>query len=813
MDVLFQDLRYALRSLRRSPGLVAAVVLSLAVGIGANSTVFSLVSAVALRPMPAHQPERLAAIYVSESDGRPYGGASYPEYRDYRDRNTAFSGLAAYTITPLSLNLDGRSQRVMGGIASGNYFQVMGTRAEIGRPLQPSDDVSGAEPVGFLSHAAWRKRLGSDPGVVGRSLLVNGKPVTVVGVGPAEFKGAVMGLTPDLWLPIGMLETARPGGGDDLTNRGGRWLSVLGRLAPGVDVRRAEAQLNTVARQLGREHPATDSGRVITVLPESQARIFPVFRGPVLGFMAMLMIVAGLVLAVACANVAGLLLARGVARRHELGVRLALGAGRVRLVRQLLTESVVLALLGGAAGLLVALWGTDLLQAFKPPLPLDVTLDFRPDGRVLGFTLSVSILAGLLFGLVPALQASRPDVVTTIKNAASSGARHGRLRAALVVAQVSLALLLLVTAGLFVRGMQRARALDPGFEPDRVLAMSFDLRLHGYSVETGRPFYDHLLERVRALPAVRSASLSEHLPLGLGSQSVSLVAEGRPADERPPEVDCDVVATGFFQTLGVPIVQGRDFLPSDREGAQSVVIVNQTLARRFWPGQPALGKRITTDASGSGSWMTVVGVARDGKYRSLGEAPRPYFYLPHSQNYGHEMTLVVRTEGMPREAVAMVQETASSLDPTLPPFEVKTLTEHLGVSLLPARLASSLLGSFGLLALLLAAVGLYGVVAHSVGQRTREIGVRMALGARPADVQALVVGQGMRLALVGMGIGLVAALALTRLASGMLYGLSPTDPATFAGIAALLAAVALLASWIPARRAARLDPIAALRHE
>jgi predicted permease len=814
MDALLQNLRYAFRSLARQPLLVVVVVASLGLGIGANTTIYSLANAFLLRPVPAQHPEELVAVYTSESSGELYGSTSHPAYLEMRDRNPALSSLAAYTVAPMSLTVNSHSQRLIGALVSGNYFTMLGAAPGHGRLLLPADDAPEAAAVVVVSHGLWTRRFGSNPELVGSRLMVNGHPFQVVGILRPDFLSAVMGVTPDLFVPLSATPLANPGS-DRLEQRGGRWLFLMGRLAPDQKIGAVRARMNTIAREMGAQYPNTDSARVISVLPESQARLHPRIKGPVTAFMALLATVVALVLLVACANVAGLMLARATTRRREVGVRLALGASRGQIMSQFLVESLVLALLGGAAGWVLAAWGTDLLLAFKPPLPLDVPIDVRPDGRVLLFTLILSVVTGVLFGLVPALEALRVDPAPAIHEGAQGGLRRSRLRSALVVGQVAVSLLLLIGAGLLVRALGRASQLDPGFEVNRTLALSFDLRLHGYDDAKGQGFYRDLLERVRALPQVEAAALDEHLPLGLGSQRSGLAIQGyTPAPREHIEIAGTVVSTGYFETLGIPIVSGRPFDDSDRAGGARVAIVNQAFARRFWPGQEAVGKRINLDTNGGDStWIEVVGVAGTIKYHNLAEDPLPFFYVPFAQAYGPAMTLVARVTRDPARELAAMRGVVRSLDDDLPVFDAKTMTEHLGITLYPVRLASTVLGAIGVLALLLAAIGLYGVVAYAVSQRTREIGVRMALGARPLDVLRLIVSHGMRLAGVGLAIGLVLALAVTRLVTGLLYGVSPTDPVTLVAIGALLLSVTLLASWIPARRAARVDPMVALRHE
>jgi len=814
MDTLILDIRYAMRSLAKSPGLVLAIVLSLALGIGANATIFSLVNAVALRPIPSERPEELVSVFTSQSDGARWGTSSYPDYVDFRDRSRSFQGLATYAVTPFSLAAgDGKGRRYLGALASGNFFTTLGIHALHGRVLQPADDgAPGAHPVVVLSHSMWERRFHSDPALIGSAVQLNGHEFTVVGVLPESFRGISMGVTPDLWVPFSMAAVANPNS-DMLTARGNRSNLVIGRLAPGTRVAGAQAELDVVIRQLGIEYPQGDSGRFVTVLPEAEARVFPGLRGPIMGFMALLLIVVALVLLVACTNVAGLMLARATARRREIGIRLALGASRARLITQLVTESVMLALAGGAVGMLLALWGTDLLLAFQPPLPFDIALDLRPDGRVLVFTFLVSVLTGIVFGLVPALESVRSDVMPALRDE-SSGARRSRLRNGLVISQIALSTLLLAGAGLFVRGLQNAYTLDPGFDPKGVFVMSFDLELEGYDRARGAVFQRELVQRMAALPGVQSVALAEHLPLGLGRQRGGVVIEGyTPPEGQSPEIDCGTVSAGYFATMRMPIVRGREFTALDRDGSPGVAIVNETFARRFWPGADPIGKRITRNMQGGEGWLEVVGVARDAKYNSLNEEPTPYYYEPLGQVYSDDVTILARTPGDPRAAIERMQSVVAGLDPRLPVYDLQTLENHMGVSLVPVRLVSTLLGAFGVLALILAGVGLSGVVAFTATQRTREIGIRMALGAVARDVLVLVVGHGMRLAAAGLTLGLLLALAVTHLVRGLLYGVSPADPLTFAVIAAVLVTVTFVATWLPARRASRVDPVIALRHD
>jgi predicted permease len=822
MQTLWQDLRYGARMLVKNPGFTLIAVVTLALGVGANSLIFSLVNALLLRPLPVEKPEQLAAVYTSDFSSTQYGGSSYPDYVDFRDRNQVFSGTVAYMPTAFSLNVDGTNERAFGEVVSGNYFSTLGVKLALGRGFLPEEDrTPGERAVVVIGHKLWQNRFGGDPAVVGRAIKLNGHPFTIVGVAPEKHSGLIRGIASDLWVPAMMIKQAAPGG-DYLVERGDRGFLVMGRLKPGVTFYQAQADFRRITEQLFKEWPqqwtnVRNQSRVISLLPEGQARILPDLRTPVVIFMSLLMTVVGLVLLIACANVANLLLARATARRKEIAVRLSLGASRGRLIRQLITESLSLSLLGGGAGLLIGVWGTDLLMAFKPPAPVPIEIDLGADWRVLGFTFGLSLLTGVLFGLAPALAASRPDLVASLKDEAGGATGRGRLRGALVIAQVALSLMLLICSGLFIRSLRNAGSVDPGFDADNLLAMSMDLQLQGYSETTGRNFSRQLLDRVRALPGIVSASMTDELPLGSGSRR-AITIEGYTAQPgESTEVNSSSVAPGYIETLGVPMLRGRAFNEQDREESPGVVMVNEAFARRYWSGQEPIGKRIQMGVARSGAndspYLEVVGVVKDGKYVTLGEEATPFFYLNLAQRYQSSPTLIVRTSGNPLDYLPAMRGEVAALDKNLPLYDVKTMRQHLGLALLPARLAGSVLGVFGVVALIMAAAGIYGVMAYSVAQRTREIGVRMALGASAGAVLKLIVGQGMKLTLAGMAIGLAASLALTRLMKSMLFGVSATDPLTFVVVPLLLIMVALLAALVPARRAARVDPMVALRVE
>jgi predicted permease len=812
MSTLWQDLRYGFRRLIKTPGFTLVAVLSLALGIGANTAIFSLVDTVLLRPLPVSEPRQLEEVYGTLHKGADYTIQSYPNYKDYRDRNEVFSGVLAYRFAPMSLSASGGNERVWGYIVSGNYFDVLGVQPALGRGFLPEEDrTQGSHPVAVLSYGCWQSRFGADHNIVGRQVSINNQQFTIVGVAPKGFIGTEIAYAPEIFVPMMMAKQIEPGSAW-LDQRTDDNLFVVGRLKPGVTPAQAEASLKILTEQLGREHPQENEGRGVRLL--APGLFIPDIRNSVITFSAVLMGVVGLVLLLACVNLANLLLARATERRKEIAIRLALGASRRRLVRQLLTESVVLSLAGGACGLLIATWLNDLVSAIKLPTDIALFFDLRIDWRVLAFTLGVSLATGILFSLLPALQSSKPDVVPALKDEASMGGfRRSRLRNALVVVQVALSLMLLVSAGLIVRGLQAAQTMHPGFNPQNAVALSFDLGLQGYDEERGRAFQKEIVERAKQLPGVRSVTLTQNLPLSLDYSYTTIYVEGQPpasSNDLPLAVPF-YVGLDYFKTLGVAL-RGRDFTAQEDQRESRVAIVSETFARKFWHGEDAIGKRFNFNGPDDPYW-TVVGVAADGKYNSLGEDPKPAVYRPLLREYNAGVTLVARVEGDSQSAIAALRREVQSLDPTLPIFSVKTLTEHMQIPLFPARMAAIVLGSFGVLALLLAGIGIYGVMSYVVAGRTREIGLRMALGADRGNVLRLIVGQGMTLALIGLVLGAIFAVVAARLLTSLLYGVSPNDPATFAAVALLLAAVAFLACYIPARRATRVDPMIALRYE
>ena len=745
-----------------------------------------------------------------------FSNFSYPNYQDLRARNDVFTDLFAYRITSLSVSHDGINERRWGYEVSGNYFAALGVQPALGRFISADDDrTPGAHPVVVIGHRYWQQSFGGAPDAVGKEVSVNGRRYTIIGVAPQGFLGTEIASAAEFWFPLAMLAQLEAGA-NWLNERGSEIAFVQGRLKPGVSAAQAQTALDLLAAQLEREYPDDNAGKRITLSPPG---LFGgTLRGTALGFVGLLMAVVGLVLLLACINLANLLLARAAERRREIAVRLALGASRLRLVRQLLTESLLLAGGGGLLGLLPALWLVSLVTALELPPNVPVTFDIRVDYRVYLFTFLLSLATGVLFGLLPAWQATKAELVTALKdegNQLRSGrsARQGWLKSSLIVLQVALSLVLLVGGGLMVRSLQQANTLKLGFEPQRAAELSFNLRLQGYDRAQIKEFQKRLLERVNSLPGVQSAGLADLLPVDLHFARTAVYPEGRAPERnaRVPSAMYNLVSPGYFQAMGTRLLQGREFTAQDNEQAAPVVIVNESFARLFLPNVNPLGQQISLGRADAPK-AQIVGLVEDGKYAGLGEDARPYAARPLWQANSGSTSVVVRAAGDLPAVMAAVRREIQQLDPYLPVANA-TLVEKLSLPLLPARIVAALLGGFGVLALALAAIGIYGVMSYAVAQRTHEIGVRMALGAQKSDVLKLVIGQGLTLTLLGVALGLAAALGLTRLLKNVLFGVSATDPLTFVGIAGVLTAVTLLACYLPARRATRVDPLVALRHE
>jgi predicted permease len=826
---LMQDLRYGVRILAKHPGFTAVAVLALALGIGVNTAILSAVNGFVLRPLSVDKPEELAVPYWGrKTDTQVWGKFSYANYLDVREQNNSFSDLCAWSETSAGISSSesrnsGDSERaevVWGELVSGNYFDVMGVKPVLGRSFSPEEDrTPNAHPVTVISHTLWERRFDADPGVIGKTIYLNGQPFTVIGVMPESFLGSAFYLRKAFWVPL-MMAQKFGRRAEWQTDRSYALFNLYGRLKPGLTMAQAENDLTLVADNLGKLYPKENGDTKIQLTTELDGR----YTGATKiirygGFLALC--VAGLVLLLACANVANLMLARAVTRAREIGIRLAIGASRGRIVRQLLTESLLLALLGGVLGWALAYWGSGVMLASFPPVPYPISLDFSPDTYVLKWTLVVSLLTGMVFGVAPALLASRTDLVNIIKGGLT-GQSHKRrrwnLRGALVVAQVTISIVVLICAGLFIRSLRQVHQTDPGFQTENLVTMMINPRLLAYDEqETTRRFFPELLRRIEAQPGVRRAAMIDEMPLAVGHTTRGpIVKEGEidPPPNQGVNSDCSFVTPKYFDTLRIPLVQGRDFTDRDDADAPAVVIVNQEFARRLYGGeQNAVGKRFRL-AQGT-PLMEIIGIAKDGRYRSLYEDRQLYVFLPVYQHPRTGVTVLISAQagGDLKAVVDSARRELAQVDARLPVYGVMIGEENLSMAYWGPRVAAGMATMFGALALVLATMGLYSVMTYAVSQRTREIGIRMALGAQVRDVLRLIVSQGMRMVLIGIVLGMAGAFALTRVLASFLLGVGATDLVTFFGVALLLVAVALLACYIPARRAARVDPLVVLRHE
>jgi putative ABC transport system permease protein len=809
MDALLQDVRYAMRGLARSPGFTAAALLTLAIGTGANATVFSLVNAMLLRPAPiVREPSSLYSIFTSDFSSGPYGTSSYPDFLSLRDEASAFSELAAFAESAAVVRNGEATERVRALAVSGEFFTLLGLQSAHGRLLTPSDFETSAAPAMVISHHLWKRMFGADPAVLGRSLAINGQLSSIVGVAPEGFDGLNLGVAVDIWTPLVVRAS-------DPASRGNRGLSIVGRLREGFSVVSAQAQLDTIAASLARAYPATNMGtlgspdRPRPIVALRHSRMHPRFRGMIAMVSAVLMSAVGLVLVVACANVAGLLLSRGAARSREITTRLALGASRLRVIRQLLTESVLLGIAGGAFGVLFALWTSDVLPSFFPTEQARI-LDAGVDMRVLAFTALISVVAGTVFGIIPALKVLRgTERLLHTDTGRSSEARTGFMRAGLVLSQVALTFVLLVACGLFVRSVSNALSADLGFGARNAVLANLEIPTGELTAQQGALYFEQVLDRVRALPGVEAASLVRTVSLSSGSRRVFGLEGYEPRPGEDMELNINVADERYFDTMRIPILEGRAFDRRDTAASTNVAIVNDVLADRYFGGR-AIGRRIQERR---GTILQVVGVVRGVKHLTVQDPPVPVVFYPLSQSYLPRMTLVARTAGDPGILTDTIRNAAQEVNRSVAVFRVMTLESHISEALGAERLTATLVTTSGAMALALAIVGLYGVIAYGVIQRRKEIGVRIALGARPIDVVRLVVREGVVVAFCGIGAGVIAALAATRLIATLLYGVDPWDTATFIGAAAVLSLIAALAAWAPAQRAVRLDPVAALRQE
>jgi macrolide transport system ATP-binding/permease protein len=819
------DVRFALRWLLRSPGFTIVAITSLAIGIGFNTAVFTLADALLFKPLPVAAPERLVDIFTS-SRVVPFGTTSYPDYQDLKTRNGVFTDVAGYSPMFAALNLDGRSRLAMGEIVTGNYFDVLGVRAAIGRAIQPDDEPAGAPRVAVVSHRYWTRELGATPDVLGRTIRIRGNAYSIVGVAPASFTGMVPVLAPELWIPasaaqdvepIGMHETVpSPIGKTRLERRGDRWLFLRGRLKPGATFQQARANLDLLMPALAAEYPATDGNRSLTVRSTNDVHFHPAADSTLLWITTGVMTVVGLVLLIACANVASMLLARASGRQKEIAIRLAIGASRGRLVRQLVTEAIVMSLLGGIAGVMLTYWLTSIVGSLNLPLPIPLTFDLHIDGRVLAFTLAATAAASLLAGLVPALQASKASVVTDLRGEQSGGRAGGRrwtLRDAVVGSQMAVTVLLLIVAALLTRTLIASHRTDVGFPVDRLAVVSTDTSMLQYSDVRSRQFYEQAMARIGSIAGVHSVALATRVPFSVNYNRWEVWIEGRhQPSEHGDSVEMTTVSPEYFDTIGVPIVEGRAFTNDDRPETRRVAVVNETLARRYWPGQSAVGKTFRSRVS-DGPEYEIVGVSADHKVLTVGEPPTPFLHTARNQRPSSYTTIIARTRADASVLLRDLRRELLALEPNLVFVENQTMEAELDATLLPVRAGALLVAVVGGVAMLLAAIGLYGVIAFSVARRTREIGIRLALGARRSSVLTMVMRQGLTVALAGLLAGCVLAAAAVNLIAGALYGVRPGDPVSWLAASALLMTVAALANFIPAWRASRVDPSIALRTE
>jgi predicted permease len=820
METFRKDLRYAFRMLLRSPGFTLIAMLALGLGIGANTAIFSVFNGILWRPLPVKDSQQLV-ILASKPRAIDFPlQLSYPDFKDYRELKTVFSDLAAYVPNPVNFGAEGRPERAWAEMVSGNYFSMLGLEAACGRTFASDEGwIPGKDSLMVLSYKYWQKRFGGSPAIIGQTVQVNNHAFTIIGVAPESWRGAYYFLEPDFYLPLTTLGTLDPTQADTLERRSATFLRVLGRLQPGVTAAQAMAAAEPLDRRLAQEFPEAHNSTSLLVLPELKARPEPGLTNFMSTAAVVFMLLVGLVLLIACANVANLILARANGRRKEFATRTALGATRGRMMRQLLTETVLLSAFGGILGLVLARWAALALMSVHIPTDIPLRLfDLRMDWRIFGFSFFTALITGMIAGLLPSIQASRTDLADTLKAGGRSGGAstgHHRFRNALVVAQVAVCLLLLACAGFFMRSLQNSAQVDMGFRVDHTLMMTMDLGLQGYSEERGQQFYKQLSERVRSIPGVRDAAIGGYIPMGYDNSLVSIFPEGQVIDDKTKNESAfdDEVQPNYFRTAGTPVIQGREFTVADSATGPKVAIVNEAFAKKIWPGENPVGKSFRTKKDGPP--IQVVGVTRTGKYLFLYETPQLFVYLPLAQSYLSGANLFVYTESDPQQFVPAVRDQISQLDATLPVFGVNTMDAHVkyGKPLLPARISAMLVGAFGLLGLVLASVGVYGVVSYSVSQRTQEIGIRTALGAQRSDVLAMVLKQGMSMALIGTAVGIVLSFLLFRGLSSVLYGVQSPDFVTLGAVPAILLAVSLAASYVPALRATRVDPVVALREQ
>jgi predicted permease len=819
---MINDIRFAFRMLIKTPGFSIVAFLAIALGLGVNTSIFGIINTLVVRPLPVGHSEQLVQVYTKDPHIEGRSPTSYLNFIDYARENSVFSAMAAYTLSPMGLTRATETSNVLGELVSGNYFDLVQVRLVLGRGFLPEEDTSpNGHPVAVLNYNFWRK-LGGDPAVIGSTVTLNGRAFTIVGVAPRTFTGVDVGIAPDVWVPMAMHGWVRPGGGEWFDNRRALLLNIVARLKPGVTAKEADAQLRTVSRHLEEAYPDVNKERTLTVVAAEKAKSQNLSAGlnnenVAQDVSLLLLVAAGAILLIACANVANLLLARATTREREMALRLALGAGRGRIVRQLLTESILLALLGGLGGIVLAYWFGDILLSLLPATPFPIVLNPQPDGRVLLIALFLAICSGVIFGMAPAWHTGRSDLTLTLRERASAagggaGSRWS-LRNLLVIAQIAVSLFLLIGSALFMKAFHNAQAIDPGFRTDNLAIVTIDPVLAGYDKLRAAQIARSIVEQVRHDPRVQSADLGNWLPLGFGGESRTLIPDGADEAAQANRVmgNVNVTTPGYFDTMGIGLLRGRKLDEHDAtKNAARVAIINEAMSKKFWPGEDAIGHHFHFF---KGDTFEVIGVARDIKASTLGEPPTPMVYLPLDEMPDNGMTIYAHTLGSPGPTLAEIHRTVRETDVRIPITYEKTITQHMAFALWPSWMGAVILGTLGVMALLLASVGVYGVMAYSVSQRTRELGIRMALGAQTSQVLQLVLRQGMLLAAIGLGLGLFVAFGSTRLASTFLYGVNPHDPLIFLVVTSLLAMAAFAACYFPARRALKIDPIIALRSE
>jgi predicted permease len=811
IESLLRDLRYGIRLLARSPGFTVVAVLTLALGIGANTAIFSIVNAILLRPLPIHEPDRLVEVYCQYPYTNVLSEFGYPLYREFRDRNTVLSNLAAYDYVPVSLRRGPTTERILAALVSGNYFATLGITAAHGRTFAAEENlIPGRNAVAVISHSLWQRHYGADPSTVGQPIELNGRQFMVIGIAPKGFTGTVIGSAPDVWMPLMMYEgieripaPLQKLGYDPLQSNGYSWLHLIGRLKPGVTLQQAQASLEALNAHVY-NRPESSQRRKTWLVPITTARIPVQYQDTASLILGILFSVVGLVLVIACANVGNLSLARGSVRRKEIAVRLALGASRFRILRQLLVESLFLSLLAGGAGLLLAVWLIQALQLWWPLLKIPIWLDVSLDPRVLIFTGVVSVMAGIGFGLAPAVSVSRTSLLMALQSASRRVTRGHRLfglNNILVAAQIALSLVLAITATLLLRTLLNIQSIDPGFNPRNVVVLKFDFEGNTWTRSARKALYTGLVDRFQSVPGIESASLVQYVPL----TPRSAILDFDPRSRQNIQISSNVVMPGYFKTLGMPILRGRDFTPGDRKGETPVVIINESFARISFEGKDPIGELL--------DGRLVIGIVKDNKQEYIRGGTEPYEFLPFAQSEEPGMSLVIRVKGEAKRMVQAIRGSALEVDAKAPISSARLMTEHVDFFLWQPRTTAMLVAGFALLAIFLAVLGVYSVTSYAVTQRTQEIGIRMALGANRLDVLGMFLRQAALLGLIGIALGLAIALTTTRVLSSLLYGVSTTDQATYAGASLFLLLVALLACYLPARRATKVDPMVALRYE